>query len=242
MVSIMNRPDSRPRPDITGDSEEPRPSGFSTWVRFLSLVAFLVIGGAVVVAVGLPDVQQLREYIAGAGPAAPALFIVVYAILTLLPLPKNVMGAVAGLLFGLVLGIILVLIAAILGAAAAFLVSRALGRDAVERLIGARVAKVDELLHQRGIVAVIVLRLIPVLPFTALNYAAGLTSVRTRDYAIGTMIGIIPGTVAFVTLGTYSVSPRSWPFLVSAAALALLTVGGYIVARRSRQNRHHTAT
>ncbi len=47
------------------------------------------------------------------------------------------------------------------------------------------------------------MRLVPVLPFTAINYAAGLTSVRTRDYTIGTAVGIVPGTVSIVALGTF---------------------------------------
>ena len=86
-------------------------------------------------------------------------------------------------------------------------------------------------------VAVIVMRLVPVLPFTAIDYAAGLTSVRTRDYAIGTALGIFPGTVSFVALGAYGTSPGSWPFIVAVAALVLLTAGGLLVARRRRPRR-----
>ena len=104
---------------------------------------------------------------------------------TLLPLPKNVFAALAGVLFGLLLGIVVVLLAALLGAAA-FALTRVLGRDAIERIAGSRVARVDALLARRGRPAVIAVRLVPLLPFTAINYAAGLTSVRTRDYAIGT--------------------------------------------------------
>jgi len=96
-----------------------------------------------------------------------------YALVTLLPLPKNVFAALAGVLFGLLLGVVVVLLAALLGAAAAFALSRVLGRDAVERITGARVARVDALLNHRGIIAVIAVRLVPVLPFTAINYAAG---------------------------------------------------------------------
>ncbi len=129
-------------------------------------------------------------------------------------------------------GVALVLVAALLGAVGAFGLGRVLGRDAVERLTGARVARLDGLLRRRGLIAVIGMRLIPVLPFTAINYAAGLTAVRIRDYVIGTAVGIVPGTVAFVALGAYGSSPGSWPFILAVIALVGLTAGGAALARR----------
>jgi uncharacterized membrane protein YdjX (TVP38/TMEM64 family) len=206
-------------------------------VRVRLAVLGVVVAAAVVVAVvvGLPDVESLRAGIAAAGPAAPVLFVLLYAVATLAPLPKNVLSTVAGVLFGLVPGVALVLLAALLGAAGAFGLGRLLGRGAVERFTGARVARVDELLRRRGLLAVIGVRLVPVVPFTAVNYAAGLTAVRIRDYALGTALGIIPGTIAFVALGAYGSSPGSWPFVVAVVALVGLTAGGAVVARRSRR-------
>lgn len=211
------------------------------WLRFAALLVLLATGGVLAAWVGLPNTEELRAQIAGAGPLAPALFIALYALVSLLPVPKNVFAGLAGVLFGLALGVVVVVVAALVGAAAAFALSRVLGREVVERITGGRVAHVDALLHRRGMLAVIVVRLVPVLPFTAINYAAGLTSVRTRDYAIGTALGILPGTISFVALGAYGTSPGSWPFIVSAAALALLTAGGLFVARRYRQPARHAA-
>lgn len=184
--------------------------------------------------VDVPDAATLRATVAAAGWAAPLVFVGLYALLTLAPLPKNVMSAAAGLLFGLVQGVLLVLLAAVLGALAAFGLGRLLGRAAVERLTSARVEEVDQLLARRGLLAVIAVRLVPVIPFTAINYTAGLTSIRLRDYALGTALGIVPGTVAYVTLGTYGATPGAWPFLASATALVLLTVGGLLAARHHR--------
>lgn len=218
-----------------GVTPEVRSVGRAVWVRLAVLA--VVVAAAVVVAlvVGLPDVESLRAGIAAAGPAAPVLFVLLYAVATLAPLPKNVLSTVAGVLFGLVPGVALVLLAALLGAAGAFGLGRLLGRGAVERFTGARVARVDELLRRRGLLAVIGVRLVPVVPFTAVNYAAGLTAVRIRDYALGTALGIIPGTIAFVALGAYGSSPGSWPFVVAVVALVGLSTGGAVVARRSRR-------
>jgi uncharacterized membrane protein YdjX (TVP38/TMEM64 family) len=198
-----------------------------------------VLAIVVVVAftVDLPDPARLREQISSAGWAAPVVFVALYVLVTLAPVPKNVLSALAGLMFGLVPGVLLVLVAALIGAHAAFALGRCLGRAAVERLTSTRVAEVDRLLARRGLLAVIAVRLVPVVPFTAINYTAGLTGVRLRDYALGTAVGIVPGTVAYVTLGTYGATPGAWPFLVSAAALVALSAGGILAARARRESR-----
>lgn len=195
-----------------------------------------MLGGAAVAAVlGAPDATRLRAEVAGAGALAPAVFVLAYAAATLAPLPKNVLSAAGGLLFGLVDGTILVLLAATMGAVGAFWLGRVLGRDAVERLAGPRVVRLDQLMRRRGVLAVVTVRLVPVVPFTAVNYASGLTSVRFRDYLVGTVLGIVPGTIAFVALGRYGSNPWTWQFGLSAGVLAALTIGGAAAARRSRR-------
>ena len=104
----------------------------------------------------------------------------------------------------------------------------------MERFTGTRVARLDALLGRRGIAAVVAVRLVPVLPFTAINYAAGLTSVRTRDYAIGTAVGIVPGTFSFVALGAFGSTPGPWRFLIPAAVLITLACGVLLRAWRFR--------
>ncbi|QZY30129.1 TVP38/TMEM64 family protein [Nocardioides coralli] len=205
----------------------------SSWLR---LAAFsLVVAAAVAVAlvVDLPSADQLRDRVESAGWAAPVLFVAVYVASTIAPVPKHVISAAAGLAFGLALGVALVWLGAMIGAVASFWLGRLLGRSAVERISGGRVAQLDALLSRHGLVTVLLLRLVAVVPFTAINYAAGLTGLRHRDYVIGTGIGILPGTAAFVALGSYGTSPTSWPFLTAAAVLVLLTVLGTVAARRN---------
>ncbi len=206
----------------------------AAWARPAVLVLLIALAAVVAVLVGVPDAQQLRADVAAVGPAAPVLFLAVYAAATLAPVPKNVFSVAAGLLFGLVEGTAVVLLAALLGALAAFALGRALGREAVERMTGGRAARVDALLGRHGLLAVLGVRLVPVLPFTAINYAAGLTAVRLRDYVLGTALGIVPGTVAYVALGAYGTSPGSWPFLVAVLVLVALTAGGAAWAHRRR--------
>lgn len=203
-------------------------------VGFRPVLLGALVTGAVAVAVltEVPEPAQLRCGVAAAGPAAPAVFALVFAAATLVPLPKNVFAATAGLLFGLPTGVVVVVLGALLGALVAFGLGRVLGRESVERIADTRVARVDALLRRRGLLAVLAVRLVPVVPFTAVNYAAGLTAVRPRDYAIGTAIGIVPGTVSFVALGAYGTAPGSWPVALAVLVLVALTLAGAAAARR----------
>lgn len=199
------------------------------------LLAFVAVVSALVLALDLTDVASLRRDLIALGPAGPVLFVAVYTLATLAPVPKNVLSALGGLLFGFTAGVALVYLAAMLGALAAFRLGRVLGREAVQRLTGARVARLDALLTRRGLLSVIAVRLVPVAPFTAVNYAAGLTGVRLRDYLVGTAIGMAPGSLAYVAVGAYGISTGSWPGMIALAVLVVLTLGGAVVARRSRR-------
>ncbi len=197
------------------------------------VLALLVAGvAAVVVTSGISDVDAVRGRVGSAGPIAPAVFAVVFALATLAPLPKNALSAAGGLLFGLTTGVLAVWVGAMLGALVAFWLARALGREVISRFTGPRVARADELVRRGGVLGVLGARLVPVVPFTLINYASGLGPVRFAHYLLGTAIGILPGSLAYVAVGAYGTQPRSWQLYVAVAALVALSVGGVVVARR----------
>jgi uncharacterized membrane protein YdjX (TVP38/TMEM64 family) len=207
------------------------------WVRPAVLVALVAVAVVVALTVGVPPVEEIRRRVAGAGPAAPVLYALLYAGLTLTPVPVSVVTIAGGVLFGVAVGLPAVLAGALVGAVAGFAVSRYLGRGTAARIGGQRLARLDALLRRRGVVAVIAVRLVPLLPFTTLNVACGLTAVRLRDYVVGTAVGVLPGATAFVTIGAYGADPGSAPFLLAVGGLAVLAVGGLVVARRRRAGR-----
>ncbi|GAA1212095.1 TVP38/TMEM64 family protein [Rhodoglobus aureus] len=198
------------------------------------LVVFFLAVVVVALTIQLPSLEQIHSWTESAGILGATGFVVGYALITLAPVPKNVISIAAGVVWGLPSGVGLVLLGALLGAALAFVLGRLLGRDAVERFTGARVRAVDEMLRRRGLLSVIGVRLIPLLPFTVINYAAGLTAVRVRDYALGTVIGIIPGTVAYVAVGAYG-AELNGGFFIALGALGVLTIGGIVAAYRLRK-------
>lgn len=143
------------------------------------------------------------EWIDSLGSIAPIAFIGLYIIATIAFLPAFVLTLGAGVLFGLWLGSIYVFIGATLGAIAAFLVGRYLARDWVAKKIASndKFRSIDRAVGKEGLKIVLLTRLSPAFPFNLLNYAFGVTGVSARDYIIGS-IGMIPGTIMFVYIGS----------------------------------------
>ncbi len=178
--------------------------------------------------------DQVRDFIEALGPFGGIAFVLLYVVLTVLFVPGTIPSLAAGALFGPLWGTLLTLAGATLGAAAAFEIARALGRERVRARMGHRTEAADRWVHGQGLLGVIALRLIPAVPFNALNYAFGLSSANRRDYLAGTAIGIVPGTIAFVVLGSSIADPRSPGFIGSLAAVALLIAVSTYRNRRSR--------
>lgn len=227
-------------PVDAGDSRvSVAPSKRSAIVRLLLLLLFVALVGTVGYFFAPTDLEAIRAWAASLGPGGALLFVVAYAALTLTPVPKNLLTIAAGLVWGFWLALGLVYVGALLGAAASFVIGRALGREAVERLTGARVARLDAALAHRGFLAVLGARLVPIIPFTLINYGAGLTAVRRRDYALGTAIGILPGSAAYVALGAFGLELGP-PFWIAVAVLGALILGGIVTAAvlRRRNGEH----
>ncbi len=198
------------------------------------LVAALVI---VSVSVGVPGVSRLREDFAQFGVWAGVVYAGLYAAVSLAPLPAAVFTLGAGALFGVTEGLVVVEAGATVGAVIGFWLARVLGRDFVARVSGASVEKLDERFTGRGVLAVLAVRLLPVLPFAAVNYVSGLTSIRFRHYLLGTVVGILPAATAYVVLGAYGSRPGSVPFLVALGGLLVLVVVGLVSGQRNRRAR-----
>ncbi len=213
-----------------------------TWIRLAVLVVLLAAGGVILAFVPMPSAPELQHWAADGGPWLPVVFVAGYAVATLALLPKNVLSAAAGLIFGLSAGVALVWVAAVLGAGLAFWLGRRRGRDGVTRIAGRHLDRLDDLVLRHGVLAVLIARLIPVVPFTAVNYGSGLTAIRFPAYLAATAVGILPGTVAYVAVGAYGTQPGGWQFVLAAAALLVLSVGGTWFARRRTRTEPATAS
>lgn len=200
-------------------------------LRLTLLGLFLAGAVALVIMVGGPNRAEIEERVRQAGMAGPLVYVVLYVVLTVLMFPGAVVTAAGGVLFGPAVGTLLAVVGATIGSAVAFLLAKRLGRQQVERIAGRRIGRLDAWLERRGFLAVLYVRLIPVIPFNALNYAAGVTGLSFRDFAASTALGIIPGTFAFAALGGSFEDPTSPVFLTAVGLLVLLLAGGPLLNR-----------
>jgi uncharacterized membrane protein YdjX (TVP38/TMEM64 family) len=167
-------------------------------IAIILVIFALVFLGHYLGASVAPFVQRIEHL----GPLGPMAFVAGYAIACVALIPASVLTLAAGAIFGLVWGTIYTLIGASIGATMGFLISRYAARGLVERRLAdnARFAAIDRAVGAEGLKVVTLLRLSPVVPFSILNYALGLTRVRLVDYWLG-MTGIIPGTFLYVYYG-----------------------------------------
>jgi uncharacterized membrane protein YdjX (TVP38/TMEM64 family) len=178
------------------------------WRKMIKAFLVTVIIGILVVAGRTFNLQQVFRdalvWISGLGPLGPIFFILLYILACVLLLPGSVLTLGAGAMFGLVQGFIAVLTGATLGATSSFLIGRYLTRDWVARRIAGneKFKAIDEAVAREGWKIVFLTRLSPVFPFNLLNYAFGLTRVSLKHYFFASWIGMIPGTMMYVYIGS----------------------------------------
>jgi uncharacterized membrane protein YdjX (TVP38/TMEM64 family) len=231
---------ARPGPDTELPPEDLDLPGGRPWLRPLLLVAVLLAMLAAGRFLGLGErLGDLRAFILDLGPWGPVVFIVVYAVAVVAAVPGSVLTIAAGAMFGSVLGVAVVSVASTLGAAMAFAVARWFARDAVARWLAdnEKFARLDGMTERYGAVMVAITRLVPLFPYTLLNYGFGLTRVRFRTYVMWSWLCMLPGTVLYV-VGADAVTrglaegrvPWALVGVVAATAVALT-----LVVRRVRR-------
>ena len=216
------------------------------WKLLLAiLVVFALLAGAKYFHVQ-ELLKEVLSWIADLGVWGPLIFIIIYILACIFLIPGSILTLGAGVLFGVIKGAIIVSISATLGATCAFLVGRYLARGWVAKKIEAneKFKAIDEAVAREGWKIVGLTRLSPIFPFNLQNYAYGLTRVSLRDYFFASWIGMMPGTVMFVYLGSLageianlgsggtSRTPEEWAlYIVGLIATAAVTIYVTRIAR-----------
>jgi len=162
---------------------------------------------------------------------AAAIYFAIYVAVTSLSLPgATLMTLAGGAVFGLAWGTLIVSLASTAGATAAFLASRYLLRDWVQARFGDKLRAINAGIEREGAFYLFALRLVPAFPFFLINLAMGLTPIRVRTYALVSLVGMLPGTIAYVYAGTQLGELR-----LSAGLLAAFVILGLfpLVAKRA---------
>ncbi|MEE4358608.1 MAG: FAD-dependent oxidoreductase [Desulfococcaceae bacterium] len=149
-----------------------------------------------------------------------AVYMGIYIIVTALSLPgAAIMTLAGGALFGLWTGLIIVSFASTIGATLAFLASRFLLRDYVQKRFGENLRPINEGIQREGAFYLFTLRLIPIFPFFVINLLMGLTPIRTGIYYLVSQIGMLPGTFVYVNAGTQLAQIESLKGILSPGLL-----------------------
>src|SRR5436190_909621 len=195
-------PRLRDADEMTG-SDKPAPK--SVMGR---LVALIVIVITLFLAMKFLPVQRwlgsFNDWVGQMGALGIFIFIAVYAVATVLLAPGAILTIGAGFAFGLWKGFLAVSAGSTLGAALAFLVARFIARDRVEAIAkgNEKFRNIDNAIGRQGAKLVFLLRLSPVIPFNLSNYLYGLTGVKFWPYVLASWIGMMPGTLLYVYIGT----------------------------------------
>ena len=184
----------------------------------------------------------MTEFIQSFGVFAPIIYVLMFALLPVFFFPVPILAVAGGVAFGFVEGSLLTF----LGASIMFVISRRYGRDWVRNYL-ARKMKPEQ--HERifGVsdeklmMSLVILRLIPLVPYNMINYAYGLTNISLTKYMIASVLGIVPGTIVFLNFGATATNIYSKEFLIASALVILLTVGSIylskLVEKREQQKK-----
>jgi uncharacterized membrane protein YdjX (TVP38/TMEM64 family) len=192
-------------------------------VRLATLLALIV--ALVVVAVSLP-LRRIPDAVARLGGWAPVAAAAVGALLLAALVPRTAISIACGALFGALAGGTVAVAAALLAAGATFAIGRALGREALAAHTGDRLGRLDGWLARRGLLGVVVVRLMPLAPYGLVGYAYGTTRVRLRHYALGSLIGAVPSAYGYAAVGAAVVRPGAVRLVTFLPAIAGLLVAG----------------
>jgi uncharacterized membrane protein YdjX (TVP38/TMEM64 family) len=203
--------------------------------RIVVTTAVIVVLAAMAVLLPLPTAVQLRDWATSVGPWFPLTFLAAHIVVTVLPFPRTAFTLAAGLLFGPVLGVTLAVIASTASAVIALLLVRAVGWQLNGLVSHPGVDALDARLRRRAWPTIISMRLIPVLPFSAVNYAAGASAVRVAPFTVATVIGLLPGTTAVVILGDALTGHINPELVAVSLCTASIGVAGLVMELRAHR-------
>jgi len=175
-----------------------------------------------------PTAEGLKEYIASFGVFGPVVYMTMFSVIP----AGSVIAIAGGMAFGMYLGTLYTIIGAIIGATVAFYISKLLGRGVVEKIVKGKMLRIEDGIEKGGFLLILILRLIPIIPFNVISYGAGLTRIKYIDYMLATMLGIIPGVLVFTNLGDKALDVSSPDFLWAVGILSLMVIVSIIFKRR----------
>ncbi|MGH6768898.1 MAG: VTT domain-containing protein [Xanthobacteraceae bacterium] len=229
--------------------ERPRARRLSRVAKVVGIgfvVLMLVLAWQFTPLASLTDPRTVGEWLelVAETPAAPAIVLAIFVVGSLVAFPVTLLIAATAASFGPVLGFLYAATGAIAGAITTYGVGALIGRQALEDILGPRLNRIRRGFTRRGILAVAVVRMVPIAPFTLVNVAAGASKIPLTDFLLGTMIGMLPGLVLMSALGYQILSVLTRPtlanvgwFVLAVAAWIGVSIGAQALVLRYRKSK-----
>jgi phosphatidylserine/phosphatidylglycerophosphate/cardiolipin synthase-like enzyme/uncharacterized membrane protein YdjX (TVP38/TMEM64 family) len=205
---------------------------FAKMVGFGMVIIALILAWRFTPLSTLAHPDSIREWLAGVAqmPGAPFIVLAAFIVGGLLVFPVLLLIAATAATFGPWIGFALAGTGAIASAIVTYGVGAAIGRQAMENVLGPRLNRVRRAIVQRGVLAVAAVRLVPIAPFTVVNLVAGASKIRFADYVLGTIIGMAPGLVLMSALGHQIWSIIAKPTLTNVVLFILAVLAWLAVS------------
>ncbi|MGI5246582.1 TVP38/TMEM64 family protein [Dactylosporangium sp. CA-139066] len=196
-------------------------------LRF-GLLALLVATLSVVIIVVHPNRASLVHAIGPNHPLAPVIAVAGSALLTTALAPRTLLAGVGGVIFGFAGGAMYIMLGITIGAIIAHTIGRLLGRDFMARHLSGRLLAMEQAVAKRGVMAIVISRMIPLMPFGISNYLFGTTSVKMRPFLTGTVLGALPATLAYSALGAATARGDAVGMSIAGGITLTLGIGGTV--------------
>ena len=207
--------------------------------RVFLTILLVAVGALAIRYRDMLSMETIERWTLQAGVWAPIVFMLAYAVSTVLFIPAVPITLAGGALFGPLWGTVYNMVGATVGAILAFAVSKYLASQWVRRLMGGRLKTLYDGVEAEGWEFVAFTRLVPIFPFNALNYALGLTPIKFAHYAIATFVFMLPGAFAYTYVGyagkeAFTDSEGALQKILIAAGLVVFAVFLARIVRKMR--------
>ncbi len=194
---------------------------FTLWITVVCLALYLYLSKGFSIT---EAAEVLRDFIRQRGLWGPVLYVTVYSFRSLIFFPASILTILASILFGPWLGILFAMIGENISANISFVVGRYFAGDLLKYLGTKKqlVPRITCKIQDNGFLTVLIMRL-TYLPFDLVGYSSGMCNIKHKDFALGTLIGTLPGLTTFVFLGR-SVTDFRFLFFATAILAISLTV------------------
>jgi len=181
--------------------------------------------------------KYIKQYISHFGVWAPVVFLILYSIKSfIIFIPAGVFMLAAGLSFGTMFGAIILIIGTILSSTIGFVFARYFGKDYVQkRLQNTKFSDVGKKIAEKGFLIILLLRLVPILPYDVINYICGLSKIRYRDFILATFIGTVPACFLYAYLGENILKPFSKGFYLSLCLVIVISLTPVLFAKSIKE-------